>query len=125
MDIAPDCRTLNDSTIKGKNQMPSADVLIEMGGEIAKVVNSEQVRYSKLHLNSPYGQRKLHPIIAKHCVFSVSGFWQFDRGFYGFTNFHVDFQNTMSLKIEIVPEAHFNMHGRINQGSCICNIKQP
>ena len=98
--IALDARSLNNSILKEKYQMPNLDILME---QVAEEINDEkegEVRFMSLDMLYANGQTELHPETAQHCNFQIIGgkatrTYAFNTGYYGLTIMPPEFQKVM------------------------------
>ena len=104
--LAMDSKQINKSIHKNKHQMPNIEVLLDNIAQSAqKGTNKPGTTYfSTLDLRYAHSQLPLDETTRSQCNFSIiggraTGTYQFQTGFYGFTDMPAEFQKAIDLTL--------------------------
>ena len=103
--IALDSRKLNEITIKRKAQMPNMEELISRISRKIADGPADEIWISKFDLDYAYGQLKLSRRAMDLCIFAVTGgnftgYYRFQKGFYGLADIPTIFQEKTDQTLE-------------------------
>ncbi len=111
--LAMDSKAINKTIFKNKYQMTNIDELLD---NISQIITSRpnrttKVWFSMLDLRYAYGQVPLSPETSRQCNFSIvggqaTGTYRFKTGFYGLADMPAEFQQTLDLILQDMPQVH-------------------
>ena len=101
-----DSKQINKMIHKNKYQMPNIDVLLDNVAQSAQEGHNKpgSTLFSTIEFRYAYSQLKLSENNRKQCNFSIiggqaTGTYQFQTGFYGFTDMPAEFQKAIDLTL--------------------------